>query len=224
MKKLAGLALLISALSISSGAAAEEQAEIAYARIDEFAQRIRDIEAQPIETRDKLDISMSVSSKAASSDPLRMWMARKSGNVDIPLDAQGGFTLPASPELAAENPIIRINRPKGTVGLEVKLNIKLPPAPFDYAYVAAAAKQLDKAIAAQAPVAFLAPTSGALELDFETGKPGCGVVLKPAAGQEKRLNADKDGKLEIKLSSELAKTNPLITPTCPIAGHDIIPN
>lgn len=224
MKIMLGAALTIAIWGSSSMAWADDQAQVAYSRLGQINQRILAIDAQPPETHDKFVTVMIATSSAPSTEPIRIWIERKSGTQEIPVDASGGFTLPTSPDLVKEDPMVHINRPKGTVKLEVGPKIKLPSAPFDYAYVEAAKQQIDRTIRAQAASPDQAPQMTALVLDFEPGKAGCGVTLKPASGPQKKLTAEKDGRLEIKLSPDLAKDNPLITPTCPIKGNDIVAN
>lgn len=91
--------------------------------------------------------------------------------VGIPIDADGRFTLPSSPELEKQDPLFVSNQPKGSLGLNIKFDIKTPATTADrYRDLMLGATQFNEAIKRQGFVAsLLGPKAKGLIIVFDSG-------------------------------------------------------
>ncbi|HEX7964889.1 MAG TPA: DUF2987 domain-containing protein [Gammaproteobacteria bacterium] len=123
---------------------------------------------------DHLTAAASIKSAQAAVKPqdIKLTAKLKSGQaVDIPIDSDGRFTLPSSPELEKEDPLFVSNQPKGTLGLNVKFDIKTPTRLSDtYASLMLGATQFNEAIRRQGFMASMfGPKVGGLLIAFDSG-------------------------------------------------------
>lgn len=123
---------------------------------------------------DQLTVSARITSAQAGVKPADIKLSAKleSGQtVDIPIDAEGKFTLPSSPELEKEDPLFVSNQPKGTLGLNIKFDVKTPTVTAQpYKGLMLGAVQFNQAIRRQGVmVSMFGPKAKGLLFAFESG-------------------------------------------------------
>ena len=72
------------------------------------------------------EIRLTIKSKTPGVKPsdIRLHIESATGQIPVPLNSDGTFSLPISQELLRENPMIVANQPKGTMELEGSLTLK----------------------------------------------------------------------------------------------------
>lgn len=203
------------------------RASLPYSVLQDYQQRL-----DGLKDLDQLTVSASIGSTQAGVKPSDITLSAKlaSGQVvGIPVDAQGRLTLPASPELQAENPLFVSNQPKGTLQLNFKFDIKTPTATTArYADLMAGARQFNQAMRRQGVMAsmfgpkarglLIAFGSGAHTLTLHTAKGD--QVLKSGALAEAQAHlkalklTDDSGKgtfIYVPLDDDLLDENPPTT-------------
>jgi hypothetical protein len=134
---------------------------------------------------------LTVSARLGSSQPgvkpadIKLGAKLASGQtVDIPIAADGTFTLPSSPELDEEDPLFVANQPKGTLGLNIKFDVKTPTVTAQhYKALMLGAVQFNQAFKRQGLMASMfGPKARGLLFAFKDG--GHSLTLHTAKGDQ----------------------------------------
>ncbi len=200
-------ALLAAGILLTAGSAAAENATVPYAKLDELWQKIEQVDAG------KLVASAQVVSKIKGIKPAQIRLVIRSTTGDIPLRVSAeGYILdfPRTEALRKENPPIEANQPKGSLRLNIGVELAVPPAnSFPYARLTDGIAEAIKLMKAQASgpspaepavrsVIFLFPKSGARKATVDVR----------AAGKKRVLSADANGLVRLPIESALAAENP----------------
>lgn len=147
--------------------------------------------------------------------PVTMVVSAPEGDVPLNIGAENAVDIPYKPEWAAANASVTINQAPQTYSLRAQIGMKLSDGDtFPYADVKQAFDQFDKLIDREAGmVAFLAPSAKSVRLHCGTD---CTVTLDGAKGQ-RVLKADDKGRVVIPNDKNLAKENPTLTVSRPVA-------
>ena len=186
---------------------------------------------------DQLTVSARISSAQAGVKPsdIKLETKLKSGQtVDIPIDADGRFTLPSSPELTQEDPLFVSNQPKGTLGLNIKFDIKTPDKLTQrYADLLRGATQFNEAIHRQGMMAsWFGPKANGLLFLFDDGVHSLTLhtakgdqVLKSGTLAEAQVHL-KDHKLSVTSGKGIFLYVPLdkyLLEQNPMTSFDVLP-
>jgi hypothetical protein len=160
----------------------------------------------PPPSRDKLIFIERVLTRAGAplAPPPRLTILAAGGAVPIPVAADGTVTLPLTAALRAENPVVGIDQPRGTMSLEIMLAVAPPPhlrMPYAW-FVSAGAQARDAAaIAAHSNAGLVAslfaPRLRGLAISFAPG--ASGEVTLIAAGRSEVLTPGANGITELPL-------------------------
>ena len=202
------LALLAGGmLVITAGAAAAENATIPYAKLDELWRKIEQVDAERLVAR------AQVLSKNRTVKPGQIGLVIRSATGNIPLRVSAeGYILdfPRSDALRKENPPIEANQPKGSLRLNIGVELAVPSAiSFPYARLADGIADAIKLMRAQSSgpspaepavkaVIFLFPKSGTHKAKIEYR----------ANGRNRLLTADATGQVRLVLDPALVAENP----------------
>ena len=137
-------------------------------------------------------------------------IAAKSGAIRVVPALDGAIELPFSDGLCAENPEIEMNQPKGTVGLAISIDPRIPPVKsLDYALLESLRREWDEAISRQSLVwRVLAPSAKAYQIVFEPGSNASAEIRLPQGSRT--LAADAKGELRIPFEPSWVGANPTI--------------
>jgi hypothetical protein len=148
----------------------------------------------------------------------------KSGKIAVPIGKEGDFTVPENGDLLAEDPWIVVNQPAGT--MELNWHAGLAPAlvrrmtnSFHYAPLLRAARECDDVQETMHQFFPAAPrlTAVGLRLVFRTAAIAPAAIIHCRDG-DRTLVANSFGELDIPLTADLLKEDPLMTLTeCPAA-------
>ncbi len=201
------LALLAGGILLAAVAAAADNASIPYSKLDELWQKIEQVDTG------KLVASAQIVSKNKGIKPAQIRLVIRSATGDIPLRVSAeGYILdfPRTEALRKENPPIEANQPKGSLRLNIGVELAVPPAnSFSYSRLTDGIAEAMKLMKAQASaptsaepvvksVIFLFPKSGARKATIE--------IL--ASGRKRLLTADAAGQVRLPIEAALAGENP----------------
>jgi hypothetical protein len=163
---------LATAFLLAGGAVLADdapRASVNYSKLADYQKRIDDLK-----DLDQLKVTARLGSKDAGVKPsdITLEAKLKSGQVvSIPIAADGAFTLPSSPELAREDPLFVSNQPKGTLGLDIKFDVKTPTVIAQpYAGLVRGAAQFNQAFKRQGTMAsWFGPKAKGLLFAFTDG-------------------------------------------------------
>ena len=119
------LPLIVLALSVNLRA--EAPARMRYG----VALQVADIVLTDIGGIKSQSICLSTHSRLADVSPtdIKIFLQTKTGEIPIPLDADGKFTLPVTEALRKENPWITANQPQGSLTMKASLNFRMRVSP-----------------------------------------------------------------------------------------------
>jgi hypothetical protein len=143
--------LTIAALLVLAPAIADDTPRdgMSYSKLADYQKMIDELKEL-----DQLNVIARMSSrdpKVKASDITLEARLKSDQVVSIPIAADGAFTLPASPELAQEDPLFVSNQPKGAMRLDILFKIKTPVVTAQrYADLMRGKTHLDVAIKRQA--------------------------------------------------------------------------
>ncbi|TWU44721.1 hypothetical protein Poly51_59900 [Rubripirellula tenax] len=111
------------ALTLSVNACAEAPARMRY----EVAIQAADLVLTDIGGVKSQSICLSTRSRLADVSPtdIKIILQTKAGDIPIPLDADGKFTLPVIDALRKENPWITANQPQGSLIMKASVNLQM---------------------------------------------------------------------------------------------------
>jgi len=168
---------------------------------------------------DRLALRLSIlpaDGAAPLAAPVTMTVMAPDGAVPLSLDAENVVDIPFRPEWLAADAKVVINQAPGTYRMRGQIGMKLPAGSTQLAYADAKAAfdQFDKLIEKEAGmVSFLAPSARTLRLVCGAG---CTVTVEGAKGT-RVLKADDKGRVNVLNDKALAKENPVLTASQPIA-------
>ena len=194
---------------IPSAGAAETNAVIPYKTLDDMFQPISEIDATKLEIK----VFVSLASKTVHPADITLTIqSAKKGMISIPIGTNGQIQkFPHEKELIRENPSIIANQPKGTLRLNVSM--QLPPPDklaFRYRRLGDGVVEVNKAIRAQAGLALslIAPKAQGVIFFFPKTSAGKATVEIASAAGKKEYTADKDGRVKLRLEKPLLAENP----------------
>ncbi len=205
--RLLALALPVAGFFLSAVCVAAENATIPYAKLDELWQKIEQVDAG------KLVAAAQITSKIKGIKPAQIRLVIHSATGDIPLRVSAdGYILdfPRTEALRKENPAIEANQPKGSLRVNIGVELAVPSAnSFPYARLSDGIADAIKLMKAQASgpspaepvvksVLILFPKSGARKATVEIR----------AAGKKRVLTADANGLVRVPIDSALVAENP----------------
>lgn len=142
-----------------------------------------------------------------ASEPLRLVIASASGDIEVPVGAEGAVEFPLSDALLEEDPPVRTNAPEGGLSVGMTIDISAPPTDrFPYALLVDIEDEYSRMVKKQGFMArMLAPKSAGLEIRFAAGEPATATV---AGRSGQVLHADDQGRLRIPSRREWRRENP----------------
>jgi hypothetical protein len=169
--------------------------------------------AQEAKKYDRLRAIERVRSKSATvaASEIRLSIHAKSGVIPIPIAADGTISFPMDAALKAENPPVVSNQPKGSLGLTITFELRLPPGlRIPYTEVVAALTQAREMVAkygvpGAAPGEV--PKVGGVEFRFLRGKDASVTI---AGKTERLLVADESGSVVLMDDPQLVRENPTV--------------
>lgn len=143
----------------------------------------------------------------SASEALRLVIASASGDIEIPVEADGTVDFPLNDTLLEENPPVRTNAPEGGLSVGMTIDISAPPAErFPYALLVDLDHEYTRMVKKQGFMArMLAPKSTGLELRFAAGQPATATV---AGRNAEVFHADDQGRVRIPVRPEWRRENP----------------
>jgi len=138
---------------------------------------------------------------------IKLVIKAKTGDIAVPIDAQGLITFPMSDALVAENPVVQSNQPKGSLTLTLTFALKLPDTQrIAWADLAAALEQARVMISKQ--LGSDRPTSVAgAEFHFAVGS-NASITLSGKG--ERLLVADDSGRIVVMADASTAAEKPAL--------------
>lgn len=187
---------------------------------------------------DHLSVSVTVSSTLpnVSMQDITLTIRDKSDPIILAVDKTGQFTLPVTPELQAENPDVVSNQPKGTLDLNVTINIRPPKTTtVRYSDLMAGAMQFNAAIKRQAGMlSWFAPHVDGILLVYANGGThraiiGTGVGSKtivsvPLASLKNRLKLYSIGHDASAATAIVLETDEVLLKQDPYVKLDALPD
>ncbi|MEO8670587.1 MAG: hypothetical protein ABI411_04670 [Tahibacter sp.] len=138
---------------------------------------------------------------------IKLVIKSRTGDIPVPVDAQGLIVFPLNDALAAENPPVQSNQPKGSLTLTLTFALKLPDTQrVAWADLDAALEQARQMIAKQLGTTTPAPVAGA-EFHFA---PGSNASITVSGKGERLLVADGGGRIVVMLDASVAKEKPVL--------------
>jgi hypothetical protein len=147
----------------------------------------------------------SVSEEAGVTLPeLRLVIAAKGGDVEVPISDDGKVSFPISKRLYDENPPVRVNAAAGTLTANLSLSVEAPPRQrFPYQLVLDMDADYRAQVAEQGMLARLVmPDTAGLVVRFGPGPRGTATVGGPGG---ESFSADEKGVLTIPLRRKWRK-------------------
>jgi hypothetical protein len=184
---------LLACLALPASAAWRE---IPYRDFHELFSRVQKMEGARYT---RATAVFSVSEKAGVTRPeLRLVIAAKGGDVEVPIGDDGKVAFPISKRLYDENPPVRVNAAAGTLSANVQLTVEAPPRQrFPCQLLLDMEADYRAQVAAQGMLArMLLPDAEGLVVRFGPGPRGTATV--GGAGGE-TFAADGEGALTIPL-------------------------
>jgi len=205
------LTLVAGVLVMAAGAApAAEKATIPYDKLDELCQKLEQVDAT------KLFTSAQVLSKDKNVKPSQIKLVIKSAGGDIPLRVSAdGYIgdFPRAEALRKENPPIESNQPKGSLRLNIGVELTVPATnTFPYARLLDGIVEAIKFMKAQAggPAPAEDPVIKAVILLFPKSA-GRAATVEVGTGAAKRvMTADATGQVRLLMKPTLAGENPML--------------
>lgn len=113
-----GLAVSVMAQTKSSPEKREGLAQLPYHELLKIA---RSDSSQP-DIKERLTFVLASNNKVPL-DQISLTLKLKAGSLDLPIDAEGHFSLPFSDALVEENPLMVTNQPRGSLSLKFTLAV-----------------------------------------------------------------------------------------------------
>jgi hypothetical protein len=154
--------------------------------------------------------------KLTSAEPsianadIRLLIRSRSGNIPVPVAADGSVTFPVRPELLAENPDVMTNVPQGKLSMGLSMSVQAEPAErFRYQLGEDMRSEASETIARQGLMArMMLPDFDDFVIQFEKGRPAHATI--EAKGGPVRLEADAEGRVVLPRRRDWKRENPFI--------------
>lgn len=202
--RVAGAALVAGVLLGGVAVATEAWRDIPYQKLHDAFTTIEPLEdARYIRLRHTIGRADSDS----VSEPLRLVIASASGDIEVPVAADGSVDFPLSDALLEEDPPVRTNAPEGGLSVGMTIDISAPPTDrFPYALLVDIEDEYSRMVKKQGLMArMLAPKSSGLELRFAPGEAATATV----GGRNGQVfHANDQGRLRIPPRREWRRENP----------------
>lgn len=224
--------LFVLALSATAAAADAPKASLHYSDLEGYQKRLDDLK-----DLDHIKEEARISSNRPGVKPsdIRLAATLASGQVvEIPIDAEGQLTLPSSPELEKEDPLFVSNQPKGSLGLNIKFDIKTPTTTTSrYADLMLGATQFNEAIRRQGFMASMfGPKTKGLLIAFDSGEHSLTIHTRKGAQVLKSVSLAEAQKhlKDLKLTDDSGKSTFIYVPLDdglmdenPLTAFDVLP-
>jgi len=156
------------------------------------------------------DLRMKSADPAVKPEAIALTIRARTGDIAVPVGADGRFALPITRALVDENPEVSTNQPKGSLQLDVALDVRAEPRQsFDYALLGEMTAEYDRVVAGQKLTwRLFAPSAKGLVIRFAKGSDATATV-QLASGPVKYAANDSD---EVRLpdKAEWRRQNPRI--------------
>ncbi len=186
---------------------AETNAVIPYETVDRLCQ----IAAETDQTKLVVRVCIAANHQTGSATNLAATIQSRRGHFRLEL-GEGGRILhfPHTKELSRENPLISVNRPKGTLGLTISAELPIPEnLSFRYALLSDGVAEANRMIQSQAGwMSLLAPKAHGVGVFFRQADAGTAKVEILSANGRIEFTADEHGVVKIKLEPALVRENP----------------
>lgn len=163
----------------------------------------------------KLEVQVFVAStnKAVQAADIRMTIqSAAKGMIRLQVATNGQIlNFPLQEELLRENPAIIVNQPKGTVHLNVSMQIPMPDGlNFPYQRLGDGVAEMNKTVKAEAgwALALLVPKVEGVAFYFPIADAGKAAVEIESAKGKQKYTADTNGVVKLKLDKGLLAENP----------------
>lgn len=155
------------------------------------------------------------SARFSSTDPevptgaITLVVRSKSGDIPVPIAADGVAGFPLRDDLLAENPPVVTNVGKGHLNVTLDMRVSAPPEQrFRYELLVAMIEEVDAVIAKQGLMArMFAPDFGGLQAQFPAGTAATATV---EAAKPETFTADAEGRIRIPDRKSWRKENPFV--------------
>lgn len=190
-----------------------QDASRAWAPYNELYSLYAKYQALPQSQRDHLTFRLKATplDKAIRREQVQLSIARKEGQVAIPISSDGILEFPMNEQMHRENPTIMTNLPAGKkLELEVEVLIKAPVRDvYRYAEFEKLLDDANSAVRSHAGMwAIFMPKAKGLEFRF--ANPAAASVKIRGKDGEKQLPANAQGRVVLPLEKKYQSENPLV--------------
>lgn len=146
---------------------------------------------------------------AVATQDIRLVIRARSGDIVVPIAADGAASFPVRDDLLAENPPVVTNVAKGKLQMRVDMSVTTPPEQrFRYEVMVAMIEEVDGIIASQGMMArMFAPDFEGLQVSFA---PGTAATATVEAAKPETFQADAEGRIRIPDRKAWRKENPFV--------------
>lgn len=159
----------------------------------------------------RADMRMTSKDAKVRPEAIVLTIRTASGDIRVPVDAEGRFSLPISRALVEENPEVITNQPDDTLQVQVGVEVRAEPRrTFDYALLGEMSDEYGKVVGSQKLMTRLfAPSDKGLLIRFPKGSDAT-VTIALANGSVVRYAADDRDEVHLPHRSEWKRDNPRI--------------
>lgn len=199
--------LLVSVLLLLWPTAASADRVIPYADLHSMFARLAALQGG---TYFKADARLISADPAVPTQDLKLVIQSRSGEIRVPVAADGTTQFPVRADLLDENPPVLTNAAKGKLQLSVSLRVEAPPAQrFRYGLMIAMQDEAATMIAKQGLMArMLAPDFEGLLISFPAGTTAT-ATLETAKGPVS-FTADAENRIRIPDRREWQREDPFV--------------
>lgn len=165
-----------------------------------------------------VDLRMTPTLPNTKPGDLKVFIDSKSGKIPVAISAEGDFTVPMRDDLLAEDPLIIVNQPRGTMKLDwwVALTVGRPTNPTRYATLMEPLKDCE---IVQGRMRETLPSAGrlkltGLKLTFPSWAGIPAAVIRSKSG-DRKFDANEAHEVVIPLEQALLDENPEVTFAAP---------
>lgn len=159
----------------------------------------------------RADLRMTSTDAKVKPEAIVLTIRARDGDIRVPVDAEGRFSLPISRALVDENPEVITNQPEDTLQVQVGVEVRAEPQrAFDYALLGEMSDEYGKVVGSQKLMARLfAPSDKGLLIRFPKGSDAT-VTVALANGGVVRYAADDKDEVRLPHKSQWKRENPRI--------------
>ena len=158
----------------------------------------------------RLDTRLASSDPSVATADIKLVIKSRSGDIPVPVAADGAVQFPVREDLLKENPPVVTNVPAGKMQLTISMRVEAPPAQrFRYELMAAMQDDAKAIISKQGlMVRMMAPDFEGFVIGFAPGTAATATV--ELAGKPVSIEADAQGVIRIPDKKAWRKENPWI--------------